>query len=88
MGFYKEYQMKFTQQISSRYKTFSGYDADADERKRFKLFVQELAKLSKQYGVLVHVTGGIQIVEPKEIKDIRYTEDATSGDLEYDVHYI
>jgi hypothetical protein len=48
------------------------------EQERFEKFTQELAKLSKKYGVAVKAIGGVKI---GDILDIEYSNDSTSGDL-------
>lgn len=52
------------------------------EEKNFRKFTEELAKLSKKYGVALQVTGGVMI---GEIDRIEYDCDPTSGDLNPDV---
>lgn len=62
-----------------------GSDKYLKEKKNasdFKKFVKELAELSKKYGVAIKSIGGVTI---GEIKDISYSDDETSGDLEYRV---
>lgn len=49
-----------------------------NEQQRFEKFTQELAKLSKKYGVAIKSIGGVMI---GEIADIEYSSDKTSGDL-------
>ncbi len=49
-----------------------------NEQQRFEKFTQELAKLSKKYGVAIKSIGGVMI---GEIADIEYSNDETSGDL-------
>ena len=48
------------------------------EEERFQKFTQELAKLSKKYGVAIKSTGGVIF---GDILEIEYSSDETSGDL-------
>ena len=48
------------------------------EQERFEKFTQELAKLSKKYGIAIKAIGGVKI---GDILDIEYSNDYTSGDL-------
>lgn len=65
---------------------------DYKERdKRFNNFIEELELLSKKYGVFINSTGGVNIWNKEDIKDIdvvEYSNDPTSGDLEYQVFEI
>lgn len=58
-----------------------------EEQKRFEQFTKELAKLSKKYGIVLQVTGGVYIEKDGDIKSIVYTDDASSGDLNSEVEY-
>jgi len=53
-------------------------DLTHDEKKNFTWFVQELERLSKEYGVVVQSVGGVSI---GEVASISYSKDPTSGDL-------
>lgn len=67
-------------------------DIDYKERNsRFNNFIDELEILSKKYGVFINSTGGVNIWNKEEIEDIdtvEYSNDPTSGDLEYKVFEI
>ena len=62
-----------------------GYFASNEEQKRFTKFAKELATLSKKYGIVLEVTGGVNFVDLKEDKEslekLSYTDDAVSGDI-------
>jgi hypothetical protein len=47
----------------------------------YQKFVTELEKLSVKYGVVLQITGGVEIWDDGELKSIKYTKDETSGDL-------
>jgi hypothetical protein len=59
------------------------YNASTTEQRRLTLFTQKLNKLSQELGIVLEVTGGVTIVDLKDenLKKLRYTDDATSGDL-------
>ena len=44
----------------------------------YQAFIRELTELSKEYGIAIKSIGGVQI---GEIKEIKYSDDETSGDL-------
>lgn len=48
---------------------------------RFEKFVSGLEQLSQKYGIVLCVTGGVEIHEQNDITEIRYSRDETSGDL-------
>ena len=48
------------------------------EQERFEKFTQELAKLSKKYGVVIKSIGGVSF---GDILDIEYSNDSSSSDL-------
>lgn len=50
--------------------------------KRHALFIKELEALSKKYGVVISCIGGVWHDEPKNLQDLTYTNDFTSGDIE------
>jgi len=55
-----------------------------DDQRRFTAFVQELTALSKKHGVAIRSTGGVYAFsDPKEAEGLVYTDDASSGDLDY-----
>jgi len=62
-----------------------GYFASNEEQKRFTKFTKELANLSKKYGIVLEVTGGVNFVDLKEDKEslakLSYSDDAVSGDI-------
>ena len=51
----------------------------------FKEFVAGLEKLTKKTGWGVQSTGGVYFDEPSTIKKVKYTNDPTSGDIDYDL---
>lgn len=55
------------------------------EEKRFTNFTKELANLSKKYGIVLDVVGGVYFVDLKtdkeSIANLAYTDDSTSGDM-------
>lgn len=53
---------------------------DIKESIDFQAFTKELAKLSLKYGVAIQSIGGVEI---GELSSIVYSNDPTSGDLEY-----
>jgi hypothetical protein len=56
-----------------------------DKQQRFEDFIKELTKLSKKYGVAIKAIGGVYIAEDiQELKNISYSQDASSGDLEFE----
>jgi len=55
-------------------------DVTPEEQVAFKVFAKDLAKLSKKHGVAIKSVGGVTF---GPIKSIRYSDDATSGDLLY-----
>ena len=50
-----------------------------DKEERFIQFVRAFEELSTKYGVIVTSTGGVIILNEKEV--IHYTDDYTSGDI-------
>ncbi len=57
------------------------------EKERFEKFTIELAELSKKYGIAVNVTGGVYVYKkPEYTKNITYTDDASSGDLYFNLN--
>lgn len=62
-----------------------GYFASNEEEKRFTKFTRELADLSRKYGIVLAVTGGVHFTSLKKdkklLEKLSYTDDATSGDL-------
>ena len=50
----------------------------------FLAFVKGLESLSKQYGIVLSVTGGVYFVDKdsKKLQALEYTKDHTSGDLD------
>lgn len=44
-------------------------------------FIKELEKLSKKYGVVVQVVGGVWHDEPTNLAPLTYSDDHTSGDI-------
>ena len=58
-----------------------------DRKSNFLAFVKELEKLSLRYGVTLDVTGGVYQDDPKEIENVHYSTDHTSGDLSSDVKF-
>jgi hypothetical protein len=54
---------------------------DSTSEKLFQEFIEGLEKLSKKTGVYLNVTGGVQIVLPKSIEKVEYSDDWSSGDL-------
>ena len=48
------------------------------DQERFEKFTQELAKLSKKYGVAIKSIGGVSF---GDILEVEYSNDHTSGDL-------
>jgi len=55
------------------------------EEKRFTNFTKELANLSKKYGIVLDVVGGVYFVDletdKESIANLAYTDDSTSGDM-------
>jgi len=51
------------------------------DQERFKLFTEELSKLSIKYGIIIQSVGGVTIFAEDELLQIRYSSDSTSGDL-------
>ncbi len=50
---------------------------------QYEKYTEELTKLSKKYGIVLKVIGGVKICNQEEIKDFKgYTTDLESGDLE------
>ena len=48
----------------------------------YDMFIAELTKLSRKYGVTIQSVGGIYLAdEPGEFRNVRYVADITSGDL-------
>jgi len=53
------------------------------ESKRFKEFIKELEHISKKYNIMLHSTGGVNILSDSEkLELIQYSDDPTSGDLD------
>ena len=52
--------------------------AGDDEQMRLENFARELAKLSVKWGVVVKSVGGVEF---GDVLSVRYSNDATSGDL-------
>ena len=67
--------------MSSAYmrKLMEAFDASQEETNRFNNFVSELEQLSAKYGVILTVSGGVNIVD--EVDTVKYDRDPTSGDL-------
>ena len=60
------------------------FNATKDEEKRFTNFTKELAKISKKYKI--GISGNVEIfAESVDIKEFIYTDDATSGDLDFKI---
>lgn len=55
----------------------------SNQQQRFTQFTSELAKLSEKHGIAIQSIGGITIYD--DPIDIQYTNDASSGDLEYKI---
>ncbi len=54
------------------------------EQERFEAFVSALTQLTKTHGVALQATGGVYIAHnPEDLKNINYSCDASSGDLNY-----
>ena len=56
-----------------------------EQQRRFELFTNELEKISKKYGVTLDVTGGVNVYnenDMKEIVSVQYDNDSSSGDLQ------
>lgn len=51
-----------------------------DGNERFIAFVHMLERISAQYGVLIHVTGGVQVMSGP-LEGVQYDRDPTSGDI-------
>ena len=55
-----------------------------NDQLRFSAFVRELTVLSKKHGVAIRSTGSVYLfADPKEAENMIYTDDASSGDLDY-----
>lgn len=53
------------------------------ENRRYENFCKDLKKLSKTYGIVLQVVGGVNICTPDSMKGFNgYTTDLDSGDLE------
>ena len=48
-------------------------------------FIQEMNRITKETGYGVKVYGNIYYNEPSQIKLVQYTDDETSGDLDYEL---
>jgi hypothetical protein len=61
-----------------------GYLASEEEKQRFDKFTKELAALSKTYGFVLEVGGGVYMYEPNDplLKNLIYTNDLSSQDIE------
>ena len=64
----------------------SYYNDDANKQARFVDFCADLEKLSKKYGICVQSVGGVHIYGENELRQVRYDNDYTSGDLIYSAH--
>lgn len=60
-----------------------GYIADKEEQQRHTKFVAELTKLSKKYGIVLKVVGGVMVDDPKnpQLQNLKYTDDISSLDI-------
>ena len=53
------------------------------ETNNFVGFVSELEDLAKKYNVTIRATGGVSVLgKNQHIKEIEYSQDPTSGDLD------
>ncbi len=55
--------------------------------KAMREFAIALAKLSKKTGIMIDTIGGVSYDNPKDIKDICYSDDFSSGDLDCQVTF-
>ena len=62
-----------------------GFNTTKDEEKLFDEFVKGLEKLTKKTGWGVESTGGVSFDDPKTIKKVTYSNDPTSGDIDYEI---
>jgi len=54
------------------------------QEENFQKFIEELTELSKKYNIAIKSTGGVIIYSPDEdLSDIVYTNDSSSGDLDF-----
>jgi hypothetical protein len=60
-------------------------EANKSKEDLFKEFVAGLEKLTKKTGWGVQSTGGVYFDDPSTIKKVKYTDDPTSGDIDYDL---
>ncbi|MDB2414198.1 hypothetical protein N9W34_00325 [Rickettsiales bacterium] len=55
-----------------------------NQEARFNAFIKQLTLLSKEHGIAIQAIGGVHIFDkPEDAKNIAYSQDHTSGDLEY-----
>jgi hypothetical protein len=55
-----------------------------EDQFRFANFIRELTALSKKHGIAIRSTGGVHIFsDSSEAEGLIYTDDASSGDLDY-----
>ena len=80
----ERYQKQFKENIALKTKLNEEYDYDVAQN-AFIFFTLELEKLSKKYGILISAIGGVDYMEPSTIKRVAYSDDFSSGDLEYTV---
>ncbi|MDE1463287.1 hypothetical protein [Spartinivicinus poritis] len=56
--------------------------ATPTEEQRLQQFIKELTALSKKTGIVIETIGGVSIVEPEELKALRYLGEVGTGDIE------
>jgi hypothetical protein len=56
-----------------------------NKQQRFEDFTAELTELSKKHGIAIKAIGGVYIADnAAELANITYSQDASSGDLEWE----
>lgn len=55
------------------------------DKKRFIIFTKKLAQLSNKYKIAIDSIGGVELYVPDD-NIVFYTNDHTSGDLEWHYH--
>ena len=60
-------------------------EANKSKDDLFNDFVKGLEKLTKKTGWGVQSVGGVYFDDPSTIKKVKYTDDPTSGDINYDL---
>lgn len=58
-----------------------GIDLNNKEERNYQAFINELEQISKKYGIGISGCGIFKWQDEEGFKDIKYTNDSSSGDL-------